>query len=166
MRVGGPLGRRPYNPRRALSSRSSCRSTSPWRSPSSFLRSSSRSRCGPTGRRPSRRAGSSGSCSGCRAAAALVVGVGLIVTGAFLIGSLGLQVVDQPWLVVALVIYAINLALAFFIQRPSLRALVGLRAAWDDRVWQAGARRQRYVSYAMAGLIGVIGYLMSAKPQL
>ncbi|HSS36282.1 MAG TPA: hypothetical protein VLR93_08400, partial [Patescibacteria group bacterium] len=63
-------------------------------------------------------------------------------------------------------IYAINLGLAFFIQRPSLRALVGLRTTWDDQTWKAAARRQRYVSYAMAGLIGVIGYLMSAKPQL
>jgi hypothetical protein len=101
-----------------------------------------------------------------QARGSIVVGIGLIVTGAFLIYSLGIKVADQPWLVVALVIYAINLALAFFIQRPSLRALVGLRTTWDDQVWRAAARRQRYVSYAMAGLIGVIGYLMSAKPQL
>ncbi len=96
----------------------------------------------------------------------LVVGLGLIVTGAYLIYALGLKVADQPWLVVALVIYAINLVIAFFIQRPNLRALVGLRTTWDDQAWKAAARRQRYVSYAMAGLIGVIGYLMSAKPQL
>ena len=96
----------------------------------------------------------------------LVIGFGLVVTGLILIVGLGITVVDQPWLVVALIIYAVDLVLAFFIQRPNLRALVGLRAAWDDRVWQAAARRQRYVSYAMAGLIGVIGYLMSTKPQL
>ncbi len=96
----------------------------------------------------------------------VVIGIGLIVTGALLVGSLGLTVVDQPWLLVALAIYALNLGIALFIQRPNLRALVGLRAAWDDRTWLAAARRQRYVSYAMAGLIGVIGYLMSAKPQL
>ena len=95
----------------------------------------------------------------------LAIGLGLVVTGVILIVGLGITVVDQPWLVVALVIYAVDLILAFFIQRPNLRALVGLRAAWDDRVWQAAARRQRYVSYAMAGLIGVIGYLMSTKPQ-
>ena len=95
----------------------------------------------------------------------VAIGVGLIATGAVLVTSLGLQVVDQPWLLVALAIYAVNLAIAFFIQRPNLRSLVGLRAAWDDRVWQAAARRQRYVSYAMAGLIGLIGYLMSTKPQ-
>lgn len=96
----------------------------------------------------------------------VVIGLGLVVTGALLVGSLGLRIIEQPWLLLALAIYALNLAIAFFIQRPNLRALVGLRAAWDDRVWQAAARRQRYVSYAMAGLIGVIGYLMSAKPQL
>ena len=96
----------------------------------------------------------------------LVIGLGLVVTGVILIVGLGITVVDQPWLIVALAIYAVDLVLAFFIQRPNLRALVGLRPAWDDRVWQAAARRQRYVSYAMAGLIGVIGYLMSTKPQL
>jgi len=96
----------------------------------------------------------------------IVIGVGLAVTGALLVGSLGIKLLEQPWLLVALAIYAVNLAIAFFIQRPNLRALVGLRAAWDDRVWLAAARRQRYVSYGMAGLIGLIGYLMSAKPQL
>ena len=101
-----------------------------------------------------------------QARGSIAVGIGLIVTGAYLIVALGIRVADQPWLVVALVIYAINLGLAFFIQRPSLRALVGLRTTWDDQTWKAAARRQRYVSYAMAGLIGVIGYLMSAKPQL
>lgn len=100
-----------------------------------------------------------------QAGGSVAIGLGLAVTGLLLVVGLGIAVVDQPWLIVALVIYAINLVLAFFIQRPNLRALVGLRAAWDDRVWQAAARRQRYVSYAMAGLIGVIGYLMSTKPQ-
>ena len=95
----------------------------------------------------------------------VALGIGLAITGLLLVGMLGINVMDQPWLLVALAIYAINLVLAFFIQRPNLRALVGIRAAWDDRVWQAAARRQRYVSYAMAGLIGVIGYLMSTKPQ-
>ncbi len=96
---------------------------------------------------------------------AVPIGIGLAVTGFILVVGLGITVSDQPWLVVALVIYALDLVLAFFIQRPNLSALVGFRAAWDDRVWQAAARRQRYVSYGMAGLIGVIGYLMSTKPQ-
>ena len=46
------------------------------------------------------------------------------------------------------------------------RRLVGVRAAPDDRVWQERAKRQRYVSYAMAALVGTIGFLMSTKPQL
>ena len=61
------------------------------------------------------------------------------------------QLLEQPWLLVALAIYAANLVLAFFVQRPNLRRLVGIRAASDDRVWLERAQRQRYVSYAMAG---------------
>ena len=59
-----------------------------------------------------------------------------------------------------------NLGLAFFIQRPNLRRLVGVTAAADDRVWKERAKRQRYVSYLMAGLVGAIGFLMSTKPVL
>ena len=62
--------------------------------------------------------------------------------------------------------YFANLALAFFIQRPNLRRLVGVTAATDDRVWKERAKRQRYVSYLMAGLVGTIGFLMSTKPTL
>jgi hypothetical protein len=96
----------------------------------------------------------------------LVIGAGLAVTGALLLAVLGSSLVNQPWLLAALSIYAANLVLAFFVQRPNLRGLVGIRAAADDRVWLARARRQRYVSYAMAALVGTIGFLMSAKPQL
>ena len=78
----------------------------------------------------------------------------------------GGQLLGQPWLLLALAIYAGNLALAFFVQRPNLRRLIGVRAAADDKVWQARARRQRYVSYAMAALVGTIGFLMSTKPAL
>jgi hypothetical protein len=96
----------------------------------------------------------------------LVLGAGLAVTGVGLIASLGPTVLQQPWLSVALVVYVINLGLAFFIQRPNLRRLIGITAAPDDRVWLARARRQRYVSYLMAGLVGLIGFLMSTKPSL
>ena len=70
------------------------------------------------------------------------------------------------WLLLALLIYALNLGLAFFIQRPNLRRLIGVKAAGDDQVWRERAKRQRYVSYLMAGLVGVIGFLMSMKPTL
>jgi hypothetical protein len=96
----------------------------------------------------------------------MVIGAGLALTGLLLVLTLGTQLLAQPWLLVALGIYAANLVLAFFVQRPNLRGLVGIRAAADDRVWQERAKRQRYVSYAMAGLVGTIGFLMSTKPHL
>ena len=96
----------------------------------------------------------------------LTIGSGLAVTGLAMVILLGDGLLGQPWLLVAIVIYVANLVVAFFVQRPGLRRLVGVRAAFDDRVWQARARRQRYVSYAMAGLTSVVGILMSAKPQL
>ena len=73
---------------------------------------------------------------------------------------------DQPPQVRALAIYFVNLGIAFFIQRPNLRRLIGVRAAADDKTWLERARRQRYVSYLMAGLVGTIGFLMSSKPVL
>ena len=96
----------------------------------------------------------------------MVIGAGLAITGLGLVASLGSGMFQQPWLVLALTIYFANLALAFFIQRPNLRRLVGVTAATDDRVWKERAKRQRYVSYLMAGLVGTIGFLMSTKPTL
>lgn len=96
----------------------------------------------------------------------LIIGIGLALTGIGLVLTLGGSLLGQPWLLVALSVYAANLLLAFFVQRPNLRRLVGIRAAADDRVWLERAKRQRYVSYAMAGLVGTIGFLMSTKPQL
>ena len=96
----------------------------------------------------------------------VVLGLGLALTGAALLAVLGPQLLGQPWLLVALAIYVVNLAVAFFVQRPNLLRLVGIRATGDDGTWRRNARRQRYVSYAMAGLVGTIGFLMSAKPHL
>jgi hypothetical protein len=96
----------------------------------------------------------------------LVIGLGLALSGIGLLLVLGTSLVSQPWLLVALGIYGANLVMAFFIQRPNLRRLVGVKATFDDRVWEARTRRQRYVSYLMAGLTSTIGLLMSAKPNL
>ena len=96
----------------------------------------------------------------------LIIGTGLALTGLAMISILGPSMLQQPWLLLALGIYAANLAIAFFIQRPNLRRLIGVKAASDDAAWKARARRQRYVSYLMAGLIGGIGFLMSTKPVL
>jgi hypothetical protein len=95
----------------------------------------------------------------------VVIGAGLAATGVGMLTILGPTMLEQPWLLVALAIYAANLVLAFFIQRPNLRRLLGITGAADDATWKARARRQRYVSYLMAGLIGTIAFLMSAKPS-
>lgn len=93
------------------------------------------------------------------------IGAGLAISGLALVSTLGFAVLEQPWLLVALVIYALNLGLAYFIQVPRLRSLIGLRSGSDPR-WPGLARRQRYISYVMAGLVGTIGFLMSTKPVL
>ncbi len=95
-----------------------------------------------------------------------IIGAGLAITGTGLVLSLGTGLLRQGWLLVALAIYAGTIGIALFIQRPNLRALIGIRAATDDARWRARARRQRYVSYLMAGLVGTIGLLMSSKPVL
>jgi hypothetical protein len=97
----------------------------------------------------------------------LVIGAGLAVSGALMLWSLGLETLRQPWLVTALALYAINLVVAAVVARPNLRRLVGLsRSSADDETWRRRARQQRYVAYGMAGVIGIIGFLMSTKPQL
>ena len=93
------------------------------------------------------------------------IGIGLALSGIGLVSLLGFSILRQPWLLVALVIYAVNLGLAYFIQVPRLRSLIGLRNGSDPR-WPGLARRQRYISYVMAGLVGTIGFLMSTKPAL
>jgi len=93
------------------------------------------------------------------------IGLGLALSGLGLVAMLGFAILAQPWLLVALVIYGLNLGLAYFIQVPRLRSLIGLANGSDPR-WPTLARRQRYISYVMAGLVGTIGFLMSTKPVL
>ena len=99
----------------------------------------------------------------------LLIGSGLAVTGVLMLVILGPQLLSQPWLFIALAIYAANLLIAFFIQRPGLARLIGLgrhlSTDADREKWKGWAKRQRYVSYIMATMIGVIGFLMSTKPQ-
>jgi uncharacterized membrane protein len=97
----------------------------------------------------------------------LVIAAGLAITGGAMLWILGPELLTEPWLLVALTLYAINLVIALVISRPNLRRLVGLGASTtDDETWQRRARQQRYVAYGMAGIIGVIGFLMSTKPDL
>jgi hypothetical protein len=98
----------------------------------------------------------------------LIIGGGLAVTGVAMLLILGPVLLTQLWLQVALILYAANLLLAFFIQRPGLRRLVGVKREMSEEArqrWRARARRQRYVSYVMAGGIGLIAFLMSTRPQ-
>jgi hypothetical protein len=96
----------------------------------------------------------------------LVIGLGLAITGAAMLWLLGPELLTQPWLLVALTIYAINLLVAGLISRPNLRRLARIGSAGDDDAWRQRARRQRWVAYGMAAAIGLIGFLMSTKPQL
>ena len=92
------------------------------------------------------------------------LGLGLALTGGALLVVLGPELLGRPWLMVALAIYAANLLVAAFIARPNLRRMVGLSG--DPEAWHRRARSQRFVAYAMAGATGVIGFLMSVKPEL
>ena len=97
----------------------------------------------------------------------IVIAVGLAITGGAMLWIIGPQLVTQPWLITALALYALNLVVAAVVSRPNLRRLVGLGGSTtDEATWRRRARQQRYVAYGMAGLIGVIGFLMSTKPDL
>lgn len=101
----------------------------------------------------------------------VLIAGGLALTGAAMLWILGPELLTRPWLLVALSLYAVNLAVAAFISRPNLRRLIGLGRAGngggaDEAAWQRRARQQRYVAYGMAAVIGVIGFLMSTKPAL
>jgi hypothetical protein len=96
-----------------------------------------------------------------------IIGAGVAATGLGLVALLGAELVRQPWLLAAVAVYAANLVVAFFVQRPNLRRLM-LRGEGvsDDERWRATARRQRYVSYVMAAAVGLIAFLMTSKPDL
>src|SRR5687767_465776 len=96
-----------------------------------------------------------------------LIGAGLAGTGIVLVLTLGTQLLAQPWLLLALSLYGVNLLIAFVIQRPGLARLLRLQPGESEEArhrWRDRARRQRYFSYVMAGLIGVIAFLMSTKP--
>ena len=96
-----------------------------------------------------------------------VIGIGVLVTGLMLLGILGSAFANQPWLLAGIAIYAGVLVVSFFIQRPGLRKLLRISrdaSPEEQQRWRDRARRQRYVSYGMAGAVGIIGWLMMAKP--
>lgn len=95
----------------------------------------------------------------------VIIGLGVAATGLGLLAILGFELLDQPWLLVALALYAANLLVAVAIARPGIQRLLR-RSEPDPARWRSLARRQRYVAYGMAAAIGVIGLLMSVKPAL
>lgn len=96
----------------------------------------------------------------------LLIGLGLLATGAGLVAILGTQLLGKPWLLIALAVYAANLAIAGVLSRPNLRRLARLDPGSDPQQWRRTVRRQRYLAYGMAAAVGLIGFLMSAKPEL
>ena len=66
----------------------------------------------------------------------VVIGAGLALSGLALVSILGPALLQQPWLLVALAIYAANLAIAFFIQRPTCAGSSASGPRRDDRVWK------------------------------
>jgi predicted integral membrane protein DUF2269 len=103
--------------------------------------------------------------AGMQGTGSMVIAIGLAVTGSLLVISLGTKILGQPWLLVALAVYAANLLVAAFISRPNLRRLMRVREP-EAEGWRLQARRARYLAYAMAAATGLIGFLMSTKPEL
>lgn len=95
----------------------------------------------------------------------VAISAGLALTGVAMLVILGPALLRQPWLILAIGLYATNLLVAAFVSRPNLRRLIGLRDG-DSAAWRRRARRQRMVAYLMAAMIGVIAMLMSTKPHL
>ena len=98
----------------------------------------------------------------------VTIGAGVAVTGVGLLLALGGAFLDRPWLLLALGIYAAILLVSFFVQRPALHRLLGVRTGATEEEkerWRTRARRQRYISYMLAAGIGVIGWLMMSKPS-
>jgi uncharacterized membrane protein len=98
----------------------------------------------------------------------IIIGTGVAITGIGMLIALGGALLDQPWLLIALGLYAIILGVTFFVQRPGVRRLLGLSIAATEQEkdeWRVRARRQRYISYVLAAGIGLIGWLMMSKPS-
>jgi len=99
----------------------------------------------------------------------VVIGTGLALTGLGMLSVLGPRMLEQPWLLISLLVYAVTAVIAFGIQRPSLRRLTrrdGIETDADRESWRAHARRQRYIAYGITSAVGFIAFMMSTKPSL
>lgn len=99
----------------------------------------------------------------------IAIGAGMAITGIAMLTILGSPMLEQPWLLVSLATYAVTAVVAFGVQRPNLRRLAarqGIVTEVDRGAWRTRARRQRYVAYGITSAVGLIGFLMSTKPEL
>jgi phosphate/sulfate permease len=99
----------------------------------------------------------------------VVIGAGLALTGLAMVAVLGPTILRQPWLLVSLATYAVAAVVVFAIQRPAIRRLLRrdeVRTDAEREAWRARARHQRYLAYAVTSAVGLIGFLMSTKPEL
>ena len=100
----------------------------------------------------------------------MVIGIGLALTGIAMITVLGPRMLQQPWLLVSLATYAIAAVIAFVdpapgrcarssrgtASRPTPTAPRGATAHGGSATSRTGSR----------SAVGLIGFLMSTKPQL
>ena len=107
----------------------------------------------------------------------VIIGAGVAITGIAMLIVLGGAFLDQPWLMLALAIYATILAVSFFIQRPGIRRLLGLKLAATEvekERWRVRARRQRPDRGALLGPHGpadrlhlqIVGHNDAVKSQI
>lgn len=113
-----------------------------------------------------------------RVATRLVVPLAVLqgITGLLLVWRIGFELLQRGWLIVAIVLYLIALALAFGVMLPALRILVpataapppappaGSAPAGPPPHIVATARRARLAGMVNAVLILVIVFLMVTKP--
>ena len=62
----------------------------------------------------------------------VVIGGGWRLPACCLVAALGTQLLSQPWLLLALVLYAADLMVAFFVQRPGVTRLLTMRGETSD----------------------------------
>ena len=97
----------------------------------------------------------------------LIIAAGLAITGSAMLWILGPELLTQPWLLVALALYAINLVIAAFIGAAEPAAADRARLQRRPTTRRGGAVRVASATSRTAwpASIGVIGFLMSTKPD-
>ena len=132
----------------------------------SCRRSCCRSRCAPAARRSTPTAGSSASCCGRRRTGRSSSGSGWRSPGWRSSASSGQRCSSSRGCSSRSTIYFVEPGHRVLhpAPEPAPRSSASRRPP-TTRSGRSGRKRQRYVSYLMAGLVGTIGFLMSTKPR-